>query len=335
VDTVNFGNAYHFISGDMSTNVIYMMRHSYFNKDLFARYELEDPYKLVYEGKWTFDKMIEITSDRYQDLDRNNAVSDADQFGFVSCEYILSAYVTACNLRFVDDGVGDQDILVISPDYGSAKMVKLINKLGQWASQDSVRIHNGGVESHATRANVTQAFENGRALMITTHSAEAANYSSKEFGLGIVPNPKYNEKQINYYTGMGNRYSLYSIYVDFEPREGGEAATLSMFTALLECWASEGYRLTTPEVFEVNMQLKYSEGQDETNMFEYIRSGINFDLGPIFDSYLSLISERPIKNAVCMNASWSSTYAAFKVSIGAQLRQLCDNFETYQAERDK
>ena len=83
------------------------------------------------------------------------------------------------------------------------------------------------------------------------------------------------------------------------------------------------------------MQLKYSEGQDETNMFEYIRSGITFDLGQIFDGYLSTISERPIKSSVCVNASWSSAYAAFKVSIGAQLRQLCENFRTYQAERDK
>ena len=334
VDTVNFGDAYYFISGDMSTNVIYMMRHMYFNKDLFARYELENPYQLVYDGKWTMDKMIEMTSDRYQDLDRNNTISDADAYGFVACEYILSSYVIACNLRFIDDGSGDQDVLIISPDYGSRKMTKLLSKLGDWAATDSVRIHNGGVESFSTRVNVTQAFENNRALMITTHSAEAANYSSKDFGLGIVPNPKYNEQQINYYTGMGNRYSLYGIYVDFEPREGDKAATLSMFTAVMECWASEGYRLTTPEVFEVNMQLKYSEGQDETNMFEYIRSGITFDLGPIFDAYLNVISERPIKSAVCVNAPWSSSYQAFKVSIGAQLHQLCENFKVYQAERD-
>ena len=335
VDTVNFGDAYYFISGDMSTNVIYMMRELYFNKDLFNRYELENPYQLVYDGKWTMDKMIELTSDHYQDLDRNNTVSDADMYGFVACDYVMSSFVPACNLRCIDDGVGDQDTLIISPDYGSPKMVKLMSKLGQWAATDSVRIHNGSTESYSTRGNVTGAFGNGRSLMIVGHASNAKSYSAKDFDLGIVPNPKYDEKQVNYYTGMGNPYSLYGIYVDFDARDGDEAKTLSMITAVLECWASEGYRLTTPEVFEVNMQLKYSEGQDETNMFEYIRSGITFDLGQIFDAYLSTISEKPIKSSVCVNASWSSNYAAFKVSIGAQLRQLCENFRTYQAERDK
>ena len=334
VDTVNFGNAYYFISGDMSTNVIYMMRELYFNKDLFARYELENPYQLVYDGKWTMDKMIEITSDRYQDLDRNNVVSDADMYGFVASDYVVASFIPACNLRYVDDGTGDQDTLIISPDFGSAKMVKLVNKLGAWAATDSVRIHNGSVESISTRSNVTSAFSNGRSLMFVGHASNAKSLSSKDFDLGLVPNPKYDEKQVNYYTGMGNPYSLYGIYVDFDAREGDKDATLSMFTAVLECWASEGFRLTTPEVFEVNMQLKYSEGQDETNMFEYIRSGITFDLGQIFDKYLSTISEKPIKQAVCVNASWSSAYASLKVSIGAQLRQLCDNFRTYQAERD-
>ena len=99
-----------------------------------------------------------------------------------------------------------------------------------------------------------------------------------DFDWGLVPNPKYDENQVNYYTGLGNSISLYGIFADFDDR-GDRAQTLQMFTAVLECYASEAYRLTTPEVFEVNMQLKYSEGQDETDMFEYIRSGIVFDLG--------------------------------------------------------
>ena len=341
VDTVNFGDAYYFISGDMSTNVIYMMREIYFNKSLFDRFELDSPYSLVYEGKWTMDKMIEITSDRYQDLDRNNIVSDDDMYGFVACDYVMASFIPACNLRYIDDAAGDQEsTLIISPDYGSARMVKLLNKLGQWAATDSVRIHNGSVESIVTRGNYTGAFKNNRSLMIVGHASNAKGYSSQEkFDLGLVPNPKYDEKQVNYYTGMGNPYSVYGVYVSFDYNQREVCETkeevLSMLTAVMECWASEGYRLTTPEVFEVNMQLKYSEGQDETNMFEYIRSGITFDLGQIFDAYLSTISERPIKDAVCPNASWSTSYQANKTSIGKQLEQLCENFKTYQAERDK
>ena len=335
VETVNFGDDYYFISGDMSNNVLYMMRCIFYNKDLFTRYQLESPYTMVYDGKWTLDKMIEITSDRFEELDGNNQPSDGDMYGFVSCDYICSSFIPGSNLRCIDDNPGEGDVLMISPDYGSAKMVKLVNKLGNWMATDSVRIHWGDVESIDTRGNVTGAFSKGKSLMLIGHSVNARSYSSQQnFNFGIMPVPKYDEKQVNYYTGMGNPYSLYSIFVDFRDREGQTRnETLSMLSSVLECWASEGYRLTTPEIFEVNMQLKYSAGQDETNMFEYIRSGITFDLGQIFDAYVSVISERPVK-AACGNASWSSSYGAYKNTMSKQLHQLCENFRTYQAERD-
>ena len=335
VETVNFGDDYYFISGDMSNNVLYMMRCIFYNKDLFTRYQLESPYQMVYDGKWTLDKMIEITSDRFEELDGNNQPSDGDMYGFVACDYVCSSFVPGSNLRCIDDNPGEGDVLMISPDYGSAKMVKLVNKLGNWMATDSVRVHWADVESIDTRGNVTGAFSKGKSLMLIGHSVNARSYSSQQnFNFGIMPVPKYDEKQVNYYTGMGNPYSLYSIFVDFRDREGQTRnETLSMLSSVLECWASEGYRLTTPEIFEVNMQLKYSAGQDETNMFEYIRSGITFDLGQIFDAYVSVISERPVK-AACGNASWSSSYGAYKNTMSKQLHQLCENFRTYQAERD-
>ena len=106
-----------------------------------------------------------------------------------------------------------------------------------------------------------------------------------------------------------------------------------MFSAVFECHASEGYRLTTPEIFEVNMQLKYSEGQDETNMFEYIRSGITFDIGKIFGNELSNIPSLP-SQAIAANASWSATSGAYKRAITAQVKDIVDSFKDCQAIRD-
>ena len=132
---------------------------------------------------------------------------------------------------------------------------------------------------------------------------------------------------------MGNPWSLYGIFLDFDQRDDKEE-TLTMLSAVLECWASEGYRLTTPEIFEVNMQLKYSEGQDETNMFEYIRSGIVFDIGKIFGTDLSDLPGRRSR-AIASNASWSASYGAYKRAISAQLAQIVQNFRDYQAMRDQ
>ena len=95
-------------------------------------------------------------------------------------------------------------------------------------------------------------------------------------------------------------------------------------TAVLECWASETYRLVTPEVFEVNMQLKYADTQYETDMFEIIRSSVVFDLGRIFANDMAYMSEIPSRCAV-NGASWASTYGAYKKSLDTKLAQIVDS----------
>ena len=330
VETVSFGSAYYFISGDMSTNVLYMMHMFYLNKNLFSKFQLDLPYQDVYNGTWTLDKMIELTTGIYEDYDNDNKVSDGDQFGFIGLHYIVDSFYPGSNLRLVDED--ETKVLVLSPDYGSHKTVKLINKLGNWAATSDVRIHSTFSEPFETRATVQNIFKTGRALMSIQHAGTGAGYANVEFDTGLVPVPKYDEKQLNYYTGMGNPWSIYGIFVDFDHRDD-KAATLTMLTAVMECWASEGYRLTTPEIFEVNMQLKYSEGQDETNMFEYIRSGITFDLGKIFAGDLNNMCEIP-SNAIYANSSWSASYGAYKRSLTVKIEQIVDNFLDYQAQRD-
>jgi hypothetical protein len=318
----------------MSTNVLYMMHLIYINKDLFSQYQLDLPYSMVREGTWTLDEMIELTTGRYRDADNDNVQSTKDYFGFQSMHYVCDSFYPGANLRLVDDS--DTDMLVISPDFSSAKTVKLINKLGKWAATDDVWISNPsndilGADAHApTQA----ASKEGRVLMTLQHTCVGAkSYSSADWSVGCVPVPKYDLRQQNYYTGMGNPWSIYGIFVDFDDR-GDKAATLSMFSAVMECWASEGYRLTTPEIFEVNFQLKYSEGQDETDMYEYVRSGITFDIGKIFAGELTNMATQCAR-AIINNAAWSSTYKAYERSLHAKLAEIVENFRAYQAQRDQ
>ena len=98
-----------------------------------------------------------------------------------------------------------------------------------------------------------------------------------------------------------------------------------MLTAVLECWASESYSLITPEIFEVDMQLKYADTQYETDMFEYVRGTVTLDLGRIFTNDLSYMSELP-SHAACNGAEWSSAYGQYRESLDEKLAQLVESF---------
>ena len=328
VETVSFGNgAYYFISGDMSTNVLHMMHCMFINKDMFSQLEIEIPYQTVRDGKWTVDKLIEITSDVYRDLDNDNQVSDGDRIGFCALNYVADSFYAGSNMQYIEES--ESTMLRVSPDYTSKKMVKLINKLGSWASTESVWITSESLKGTEMNSATRKIFPKGNVLVWMEHACFAeSSLLNVDFEYGLVPNPKYDEKQVNYYTGMGNPWSLYGVFRDFDDR-GDKQATLTMFTAIFECYASEGYRLTTPEIFEVNMQLKYSAGQDETDMFEYVRSGIVFDLGKIFSLELDNMSELA-SNSIVGNTSWSSSYKSYVKSINNKLTNLVENFKVYQ-----
>ena len=327
VDTVSFGNgAYYFISGDMSTKMLWMMHLMYINKDMFSQLHIELPYQTVRDGKWTIDKLIEVTSGVYRDLDNDNTTSTRDRYGFVALHYVCDSFYAGSNMQYIEES--DTNMLQISPDYTSKKMVELINKLGSWGSTEDVWLTQQGYCTSDEHMATWELFQDGQALIHMAH----ANYAQgrlldADFEYGLVPNPKYDEKQVNYYTGMGNPWSLYGVYRDFDDR-GDRQDTLKMFSAVLECWASEAYRLTTPEIFEVIMQLKYRQGQDETDMFEYIRSGIVFDLGKIFGFDLYTMSELA-SGAIVKNADWEELYPDYKVRIEYELAQLVTNFRTY------
>ncbi len=337
VETVSFGNAngtsYYFLTGDISTNVLHMMHCIYINKDLLNRLDrnIDDLYQMVYDGEWTLDALIELTSGVYLDLDGNNTKSKGDRYGLIGRSYVLDAFYIGSNMKYIDSNQEAGKSLTVSKDFSSAKTVKLVRKVGQmFNSDDWMTMKFGGEPDYDETLNDIAVFADGRALVIQQHAqmAEKSIVGKVKFKHGVLPMPKYNKSQVNYYTSVGNPHTLYSLFVGLNSR-GDMDSTLRMMSAVLECWASEGYRLTTPEIFEVNMQLKYAEGQDETDMFEYVRSGIVFDLGKIFNIELDQMTER-LSNAIAGNASWSSSYKSYKRSIEAKLKTIVNDFKNYQ-----
>ena len=236
VETVTFGNgSCYFLSGDMSTNVLQMMECIFFNKDLMRELQLEFPYNDVYDGEWTLDRLIALAGNAYYDLDGSASTSAGDRFGLCVSQQTWSAFYTGANMRYVDPS--EPDMMLLSSDYGSQKATALVQKLGGFAASDSVWSYSDG--------NATEPFLGGRALFCAERAGFMQTHSTAGFDYGLLPMPKYDEGQLNYYTSLADGYVLYGVFADFDDR-GNAQGTLSMLSAVFECYASESYRLTTP-----------------------------------------------------------------------------------------
>ena len=280
----------YFVSGDISTNVLHMMYCIYYNKQMLEDYNLPVPTDEVFEGTWTVDRLIELTADAYRDLNGNGRADLNDSFGFTLVDFHNDAFYTGSGLRLVEK---DPDlILKISEDFYSEKAVDLLAKIGPWEQTDTVY----------QQSDYETPFTEGRALF----NVNRAHYASKalrdsELIYGILPVPKYDENQQNYRTVMGNPITLYAVSRD--------SAIPETDHAVLECMASEAYRLTTPAIFENNMKKKYSIDDVNAQMYDIVRETVSFELGRFFNQYLNDITDIYFRAVTSNNQNWASTSA--------------------------
>ncbi|MBQ8397685.1 MAG: hypothetical protein IJX53_05725 [Clostridia bacterium] len=303
----------YFISGDISTNVLHFMYGIYYNKDMITDYQLTDPTEYVLNGTWTLDKMIEMTTGIYQDLNNNASVDYDDRFGMTTLSFHMDAFYTGSGLRLVE--IDETDTLKISDDFSSEKTVNLVDKLGPWAATDDFLygVNDGTYEKSFVEDNA----------LLCLNRMYLADRKLREvtFTYGIVPVPKYDESQEKHITVMGNPFTLYMIASDCEDPD--------MAAAVLEAMGSAGYRMTTPAIFETNMKVKYSADNVNAQMFDIIREGVDFDLGRIFGANLNLMSEMP-SNVIWQNKSWATAVKPYTKVLGTQLGKIVDKLEAIE-----
>ncbi len=315
-DTCTIGDSLFFVSGDISTNVLHFMYAVYYNMDMLENRQLENPVELVDNHKWTLDKLIEMSNGLYTDLDQDGAPSIGDTYGFVTTDFHLDAFYTGSGFRLVE-GTGDASTpLKISDDFFGQVTIDLVDKLGSWFEQGSAY---GDAEF-----DYDEPFLQGNALFCLNRVYMADNQYNGGAGLrsvdweyGILPVPLHDESQAEYLTLLGNPITLWCIMQD--------APNPTMSSAVIECMASEGYRKTSPALFENNMKYRYTpdlEGKgDGARMFDLVRKNINFDLGRIFSKDLSYMSEMPSKAAAVGN-SWATLKGQYTKALTRSMTNL-------------
>ena len=304
----------YFASGDISTTLTYMMYAMYFNKNIMAANNIEEPYDLVLDGKWTLDKLLELSTGVYQDLNGDGQKKvDDDLFGLETYAVYVDPYFYSCGLRTTEldaDGVPQ-----ISTLFGSEKTQALIEKLVNafFATNDCVI---SGFDSK----ELYKYFEQNR-FMFSAREVQygVTNLRNADFEYGILPMPKWDEAQEDYYTIASFPYSLYCIPLD--------AKDSDMSSAVLEALASESSKSITPAVFEVALKVKYSSDDKMAQMYDIIRASMTYDFGRVFTDNLDSLPYSMFRDSVDgENTNWASTYAKKEKTLQSKMDKLLEKF---------
>ncbi len=292
VDATSIGNKVYFTTGDVAPSVLRNIFGIYFNDDLIKQNGFESPYDLVEGGKWTFEKLRQMSLGQYQDLNNNQEADIGDRFGFVFTDIVhVDPFFYAAGLTIVGkDGNGNY---VLSEKFNSEQTATWLTTLCSYLHDNNDVI---------VQPSGTPIFHSGQSLfMVGTLNMATTSLRDVDFTYGMVPLPKYDEEQDRHYSVVGMTYSMMTVPIDVK--------NVECSGAVLESLACEGYRQVSPAIFETAFKIKYSETEQAAKMYDIVRETLVYDVGRTFGDTINAFAL--FRNAVRdNNNNWASRYAS-------------------------
>lgn len=248
---------------NISYNNLAQTRVMFFNKTMMTDLNFDYPYESVYEGTWTLDRLLSLSEGAYIDSNGNGEQDDDDTYGFVSPPYFY-AWMEPFDLEpYCKDENGS-----LYYDLNLEKMVTLTDYVY------NLLFGPGGRKSD----NADTIFKNGRSMFFYTPISNAILYSDSETIFGLLPMPKLDESQDQYYGGSTDRPIAVPITVQSPMENVG---------IVIEALNAEGYKQVYPAYFEVAMKTRYADQTDDAKMLDIIHDNVIISFTYLFGNYAS------------------------------------------------
>lgn len=273
----------------------------FFNKKLIGDYKLELPYNFVKSDNWTYETYLDMARTAASDLDGNGTMDVNDRWGTVgSYENTFFMFMSAGE-RLTGKDSGDIPYLVVPTDrtYSAVESifsVQLDTEISTLHADDH-SANYGNVWSELIRGN----FKADLSLFYVAGLLTYTLMRDMESEYGMVPMPKLDSEQPNYYTTL-NKNNASSVCI---PMSNPDIEGTGF---ILEAMASESMETLTAAYFNVALERKYMRDEESRGMLEIILSSRVFDLaslydwGGIYSIFSSMTSAR--------NTDYASKYAA-------------------------
>lgn len=119
IDDLSIGNKLFFASGDIAVTDDEMTTMLVFNKELIEENQLEDPYQLVRDDKWTMDKMYEMCKAVAKDGGDGvmNIAGEEDTWGLIGAAFDCYRLILGGNAPMVSKNENDLPVISVTNAY--------------------------------------------------------------------------------------------------------------------------------------------------------------------------------------------------------------------------
>jgi len=245
-----------------------------FNKALLRDAGLDDPYAIVKNGEWTFEKLYDMSRGVSKDLngDGKMYIQD-DRFGCIlqadtDISFIVSGGDKIC-------GKDENDYPIIT--YGSERSYRIADAIMKLMldEENVVNLHRY-VGKFGVYDEQVKMFSEDRALFSWIRMRIVERLRAMETDFGILPLPKLDKAQEKYITHM-NPHTGAGISI---PKTASDLDRTGM---ILEDLSAESRYTLQPAYYELNLQGKFMRDEESREMLDIILSNTAYDIGYIYD----------------------------------------------------
>ncbi len=271
-----------------------------YNRSIIDQNQLENPYDLVKEGKWTLDVLKSEMETAARDLNGDGTMDGNDRFGVTCYSGCFHPFYIAADEVLITrnaDGIPEN---VTLGDRFYAVYEKIVDTMFSADATSRYVCMDGKTQNIAQYENGWHGvFLSGHALFYLEPIGSLKKLREMDNEFGIVPFPKYEDAQKNYVTYIATYAAMCGIPItNSDPERTG---------VILENLCAESHGDLRQAYVDTTLNFKYIRDEESKEMLDLILSTGRFNL-------CDLLGVSAIKDALASNASAGKTEVASAVA---------------------
>ena len=242
----------------------------FYNKDIAASLDITNLYERVYDGTWTVDALYGYARDAAADLDGDGTIGDNDRYGLLTERANLYFHFLGTGERVAKKGADGLPALTLYSERGATALEKIFTMMKDTGCSSINEDRTSGMSN-------VKLFRAGASLFnFGGVGGGYSHYRDMTDAFGILPVPKLDESQSEYYNGV-SQYWATALGIPVTNDDPAFAAYI------LEALSAASVSTVTRTFNEVVFNSKGLRDEESVQMMELIARSRVYDIGYLND----------------------------------------------------
>jgi len=289
-----------------------------FNKDHIRDYGLTSPYKHLEENTWTLDTFTQMLREFMGNIENGEKPRQQRTFGLLGFSDIMATGMIGAGVKFA--AKDENDIPALS--FYNEKTINVFEKITEFMYDEEIFL--SWTAPTGAGVNTARKFVNGESLFHYGELHEIPNLRNMDTDFGIMPLPKYNSEQAEYYHSINANVAMIMalpVRVD---------ENIEKIGAIAHAMGKLGMDLLRPAYYEVSLIGKMSRDEESEISLDIILNSITYDQGYMYN--WGNIGTFTLGMSNNRNRDLSSNYLRIEAAAQTQLDRMNDTFADMFAE---